>query len=412
MAACALVDILSHLRERVVALERSRERAPVALTGDGAGAFLGAPARAHVELLDDDGKPMTSAEAAERPKHHVIRGGKLYNINADTLRVMLERNNMYWATQLKVDRIDFRISKEDFAYTTLSDTALYRNTYLSSFFVNPPVVVDCYAGVGMDTISFMHNLMFTDELSIKKIYAVENNDDDDRNGRLIHNVQEYIRARDKVQPGALVPAGGDGLQSQIEFYLNGTELFFQNCRHFKKNAIEEIDLLYIDPPWTLPGKENKGLSGEATPMELLRFLFDTVFKHLIDSKIKVKVVCIKTRFKWEQCAPFIEMLSNYIQDERKRFAHVTTLSNKPFKNVYYFHVIKTVEAEYGEWHQSGLFKKTYGVKPRVTQNGEGGAVDEYQPPNDKYERPVPGARHEPDVPYRPGRDPMKRGKPG
>jgi len=390
---CVQGEILCHLRGRVALLEIAYE--PEA----GLDCELSARVQhAESEFLDDQGRPISEEEAKKKStgyRQQRIRGGKLYNVSEDTLRVMNARNNYYWATELRVDKIDFWISKDDIAYSTLSDTALYRNTYLSSFFVKPPVVVDAYAGVGMDTISFLHNLMFTEQMAVKKVYSVENEDDDARNERLIHNVHEYIRAREKEGPDVVVLPEDAGLHSQIEFYLNGTEEFFKNCRHFKKDPVDDIDLLYIDPPWTLPGKENKGIEGEATPQELLQFLFETIFQHLIDAKVKVRVACIKTRFEWDKCAPFINMLNRYIQDPSKRYAHVTTLWNKPFKGVYYFHVIKTVEAMYGEWGPSQLYRETYGRNPRV-RNDDSEVV--------AYGRP--GKGDDGSFKYRPSQDEM------
>lgn len=388
-----LLELLHHLRGRVSALEDY----------GGLGAVF--------QMLDDEGNPLENEATRYVQRGHgrkPINPGKKYRIPARVLERMVARNDQYWSQKLKSE-VHFKITERDFAFATLSDTGLYRNSYLSQFFLNPPVVVDAYAGVGMDSISFLFYLYYLHDVGLKRLYIVENDDDEDRNDRLIHNIHEYMRAKEGVEPGKVfVPSGDGGGGNEIDFYLNGTEKFFLNCRSFSKNAVDTIDLLYIDPPWTLPDMPNSGPDGEATPAELLQFLYDTIFKHVIESRVHVRVVCIKTRFTWEQCRPFIGILSQHISDPNKRFVHATTIKCQPFKNVYYFHVIKTVEAEYGDWEPSSAYKKVYGLNPQLEpgSSGSGQAVARVEPGEDEggYRRPPPGSGGRERNFYRPGKD--------
>ena len=313
--------------------------------------------RASVERIREDGEVEDDDDVTVLPgkSRRPYAPGKKYRIPAQKLQKMKNWLNVYWSTLLDTE-IHFKVAEQDWAYMTLPDTALFRNTFLSSFFFEPPVIVDAYAGVGMDSISFLYNLYWGSNEGIKMLYTVENYDDEARNQRLADNVQLFINKRDP------------SLQDKWRYHVEGTELFFKNCKTMKAHPISHIDLLYIDPPWEVPGGKNDGENGEATPTELLGFLYDTIFKHLIENEVHVRVVCIKTRFEWEKVAPFMDILKMHIHKKTERFTHCATVKNQPFKGVYYFHVIRTVEPEYGEWKPSKIFDYVYG-KDRAIENG-------------------------------------------
>lgn len=332
-----------------------------------------------VEILDDNGNPIPREEYERRQSthHQSGKGGKSYEIPDRVMDNIVKRSDKYWS-ELLGRKIHFDMSKIDVAYSTVSDTALFRNEFLKGYFLRPPVVVDAYAGIGMDTISFLFNLYYRNEKSVKKIYTVENYDSDEnkgRNNRLINNVQRFINVMDEKLAdearanGRASLSPGDFLASRIEFHLNGTEAFFKKCKNFKVDPVTEIDLLYIDPPWTLPNPyTNSGENGEATPDELFQFIYDSIFEHLIRQKIEVRVACIKTRFPWENVAPLLDLLEENIPDKKKRYSHAVTVECTPFKGTYYFHVIKTAEAEYGKWEQSDLYQWAYAT--RNIMNGD------------------------------------------
>ena len=391
----SLTEIMRFLHHRVCELEYVNILSAIDKTGV-------IPKFVRIEILDDIGDPETMEAFKSKTTTKPVRGVKPYVVTPEMMATINYRNNLYWSKELRTP-VNFQLAASDIFYNTLSDTALFRNTFLSKFFVDSPVVVDAYAGVGMDTISFLHNLGYNKLVPIKRLFCIENNDDRARNERLIHNVQEYIRARGQHTAHRRIMTSGQtyqpdseiGLEKVVDFYLNGTELFFKNCKKFKLYPVNEIDLLYVDPPWTLPDRPNSGTNGEATSSELLQFMYDTIFEHLIDSNVRVRLICIKTRFNWNECSPFIAMVNARIPDENLQFVHVTTLSNNPFKGVYYFHVIKTMEAEYGDYRQSDLFKETYKDKKKG---------DDYT----SYMRPEPGADQDKDTAYRPGQDPLYR----
>lgn len=317
-----------------------------------------------VEFLDEHGNKVDQKQGNNFEQHHVKRPGKEYDISVDTLIKINQENNDYWSYLLNKE-IDFEIGEIDVAYVTASDTGLIRNQYLSSLFLNPPVVVDAYAGVGMDSISFLYNLYWKDGHTIKRLYVVENGGEEEkeRNDRLISNVQKFVAARDMQTEGL------------VEFCLWGTENFFKECKNFKKNPVNFIDLLYLDPPWTVPGRKNSGKKGEATPQELMDYVYDTILKVLIDQKIHVRVVCIKTRFEWREVSNIIELLREKIKDPKKQFLHHSTIKCKPFENVYYFHSICTMEPEVGEWVETAVFEKAYHRLRRIRNKQKNRSVN-------------------------------------
>jgi hypothetical protein len=385
----ALFEILQHLRSRVCELESLHCVVDRGRRVDGLGV--------QVEILNNGGSVISEGEYEKHRSSAVAKPikGKPYKISKKTLDTIVANLNEYWDLLLGVP-VNFKMTEVDVAYVTASDTALFRNTFLSGFFVEPPVVVDAYAGIGMDTVSFLYNLYCRPEIGVKFVYAVENSDDYSRTSRLQHNLHEYIRAKEGIPENAMIPMTSDSLGGRVEIYPNGTEAFFQNCKNFKTNPVNSIDLLYIDPPWTLEGRPNSGANGEATPMELLEFLYDTIFKHLIRNDVHVKMVCIKTRFTWEQCKPFLDILRSHMKYKTDEFTHTATVENRPFKNVYYFHVIKTNEAANGKWQPSEYFQKAYKTTPqRGVEGGKDAShkivhhSEEGEKEVVKYERPTP-----------------------
>jgi hypothetical protein len=346
-----LYDLLVHLDSRLTCLESGPSRCERA-RGCGLGATF--------EVLDDEGNAITQDEfeAKQKAAPQVVLPGKRYTIPRDYLALMIARGDRYWSLLLGSE-VHFRLTEEDMAYTTAADTALFRNEYLKSMFLRPPVVVDVFSGAGMDTISFLENLYFKKDIGVKYVYAVENEDNPSRNLRLFHNVFEYIRAKEGIPYDAPIPTSGGSLGGRIEFYPNGAERFFQNCKFFKKNPVDSIDLLYIDPPWMVPGGRNSGKFGEATCEELLDFLYRTIFVHLQEHDIRVKVACIKTRYTWEECQPIIGLLREHMRRDVDEFTHTATIRNQPFRNVYYFHVIRSREADAYDWIPSDLYKTAY-----------------------------------------------------
>lgn len=328
-----------------------------------------------------------------------IRQPKKYNIPDRLVQKIMNYNDMYWSAILG-KQVHFQITKVDLSYMTTNDVALYRNCLLTKFFMDPPVVVDAYAGIGMDTISFMYNLYQKGDQNVKKIYAVENNDEKGRIERLAHNVHQYFDAMnprigdsepvEEYRDPKFTFESSDFINLRkktpsdtVEYHVTGTELFFKIFQkdYTKKPGDYDIDLLYIDPPWTLPAPyKNSGAKGEATPGELIQFLYDTVFEHLIEKQIHVRVVCIKTRFDWNNCEPFLDILRSHISEPEEMYHHEISIENKPFKNTFYFHVIKTRKALNVKYKRSKLFKKVY-----HESNGDGtySKADVYEIPEDK-----------------------------
>lgn len=388
MQSAEVTDIVRYLSARLRALERP--------------AGLGAV----IKILDDEGNSISDETYADKIRERKVssKPGKSYKIPQHIMQRIRDRTDLYWSVILD-QPVHFEQSEVDVAYTTASDVALFRNGYMSSFFFNPPVVVDAYAGIGFDTISFLYNLYFKNGDNVKRIYSVENDDDTDRNSRLIHNVTEFVRLKDEQ------------LAHRIEFFLNGTEKFFQQCKYFAVEPVDSIDLLYVDPPWTLPFRPNSGENGEATPQELLEFMYDTIFRHLIENRIRVKVVCIKTRFDWKHCEPIMDILRAHIKEPTEQFTHTTTVESTPFNHTFYFHIIKTLEAEYGKYQQSDVFKFAYGTGSekdrasfrdrhkvvRHTRDGPEVVADTHPGQDRAYQIPKPGGS--PDRPYRPSMDP-------
>lgn len=281
----------------------------------------------------------------------------------EKIQQMIDQNNRFWSEVISNHtgrrvQVFFHVEREDFECMTLGDCALYRNCFLATCFYDPPEVVDAYAGIGMDSISFLEHLYFPNLFganvvgapgNIGHLHCIER--DVDGTGvseRLTYNLKEYIQKK-----------GDPSISSLVKIHRHGTETFaanfVRNCN--SRGRLPIIDLLYLDPPWKLPDPyPNTGPHGEATPAELLNFLMRTLFHPILEQGITVNVICVKTRFDWDSVKPFMYLINQKLEH---KFQHVLTTKNKPFGGVFYFHVIRRVDEVFTTWKPSPFFNKIY-----------------------------------------------------
>ena len=107
-------------------------------------------------------------------------------------------------------------------------------------------------------------------------------------------------------------------------------------------------MLYLDPPWAIRGKT------ESSPQEIFEYLNSTVFSNLISNGIRPRVICIKTRFGWEDCKVIMKQVPDYF--------HVDTTHNRPFKGEYFFHTMVENRAEVSRWQHSAAYDKVHHQK--------------------------------------------------
>jgi len=286
-----------------------------------------------------------------------LLGTKGYNANypyrvpsvSDALTLFQKWFNDYWTSRTKT-KINFEIIEESRPFLSVTEPSMMRNMNLKRFFIEQPIIVEAFAGIGADTITFLYNL------APKKIYSIEHTSGMGGHPELARpfrtlkkNIDNYLKAFPDVDPTSvmLVP-------DSVESFMKRTELPY-------------ADLLYVDPPWILDGK-----TSECTPSELIEFLNTTIF-NITGRWFTPKVICIKTRFEW---AKFESALTEIASTQTKSaigydlsdYIRIPSdVEVQPFRGTYHFHIFlsKTVEDDV-YWVKSKTWYDTYeGGKPRV-----------------------------------------------
>jgi hypothetical protein len=117
----------------------------------------------------------------------------------------------------------------------------------------------------------------------------------------------------------------------------------------------QIDILYLDPPWTLPVETNAVTpleQKEATAEELVQWLDTQVFAPMFQRGFDPRLIVMKTRFGYEAMQKIQYRFGNY--------SHIETIKARPFRNDFYFHVLvnNSIYAE-SEWIPGDRFNKIY-----------------------------------------------------
>ena len=278
---------------------------------------------------------------------NTVLGGK-FRYSTETLNRMKAQYNAYWKDITGRD-IKFRFGENNVKFMTVTEPALKRNLMLRKYFVDDPVVMEPFAGCGADTITLIYNL------GARVIYASDMAE---------KFAVDYIKGNVKSFQEAIPESKYTRV---VLFKKSSAELF----RELTEETTEDgdiravhIDLLYLDPPWTLPGMQR-----EATPSELLQFLDDEVFKPMFERGFTPKVIVVKTRFGWKEMRDMMSQIQGY--------SHIDTIKFTPFKNEVNFHVLIVNRYTVSKWEPSQEYKYIYkgGEAPALPPPGEQRVID-------------------------------------
>jgi hypothetical protein len=224
--------------------------------------------------------------------------------------------NDYWKLVFGT-QINFEIIQESVKTMSMTEPAMKRNKFIKQFFTEPPVIFDASAGIGGDTVTFLHSF------APKKCIAVEHSTPHGEHPELSRtfrtlkkNVSNFLKAYPDIDPNSI-----ETVPDSIQTFLERTNYSY-------------IDLLFIDPPWSPDG----GLT-EYTPEEMIEYLNNTVFS-ITGRWFKAKIVCLKSRFPWDQFSAVMKYLPDYIRLE--------DIGAQPFKGEYHTHIFLKNEAS-NEW---------------------------------------------------------------
>lgn len=290
-----------------------------------------------IKLVTDTQQKQVSTIGASLRYEHVhdaVLGDyyRKYPIPPEKMKQIQDQYNAYLWTLTQNKEFHIKIAEPDVFIMTPLSFAISRNYLLSKWFPCNGTIVDIGAGSGTDTLSMVFHL------APSKVYAVEDDSNIMRNMRLKDNVKNFAKTYN-INP------------DKFEIFTEGAEHFFRSMRG------STIHLVYVDPPWVM-----KGQTHEATPEDIVRFVYDTTLKPMLEYDVNASIICIKLRYEWEKVSHMLDMINAKISDPSKHFRNIMQFQCVPFKRTIYFNVIKNNTADVSILKPDMIYDAVYNHK--------------------------------------------------
>lgn len=240
--------------------------------------------------------------------------------------------NSYWKIVTEGRDINFQFGADNLNHVTSIEPALLRNEALSKLLNYRPTIIEPFAGSGADTISFLWNMhpqtIYCTELSTENTISF-----------LKSNVERFQEVNKQ------------DTETHVVIMNSDASTFFTDVSE-DENADGDFlglhaDLLYLDPPWTLPGEKT-----EAVPARLVAYLQKEVFVPMYRRGFSPKLIVLKTRFPWEEMHKLMDKFPGY--------THASSMAFTPQHNKIYFHVLlNTSHYTVEEWQPSHEYWEIY-----------------------------------------------------
>lgn len=262
---------------------------------------------------------------------HFLGGDTVWT--EDKLKTAVDLFNYYLKLLLK-RYVDFRFQAKNIEFLTITDISLVMAQFVRNFFTYKPTVLEAFAGCGADTI------MFLGYTHPARIYCCET---DPENMELLKGNVARFREGDPKTANTAVTYHQ---QTAGEFITTLPEPKPKQIKD--QQDIVRIDVLYLDPPWVLPGTTT-----EATPDALTAWLDTEVFEPMSNRGYLPKLIVMKTRFGYEE----MKVLN---QTMYKQYSHIETIHSRPFKGEFYFHIlVNNTIYDYSDWVPGDNFNHVY-----------------------------------------------------
>ncbi len=296
--------------------------------------------------------------------HRQTLGGD-YRITKALLEKAIKIYNKYWYDITGVN-FGFKFGIDQYKFVTPAEFALKRNLLMRRMIgVDRPSVIEPFAGSGLDTVTMMDNLkpymmyccdsvgmeegrndfVYASEIRMGSGARLEGMDDGPkkRGGRGISAMNPFDYLPQNVKK--MQDSAPGTKRTQVVLFNMTAKQFFRVAKGstFKDVSGEpkafHADVLYLDPPWTLPG-----MSRESTADELVDYLDDEVIKPMLHEDIRPKLICVKTRFDWEEMRRVMGSVPGYL--------HEYTIEGTPFRSKINFHFLVSTDYDILEWEPS------------------------------------------------------------
>lgn len=272
-------------------------------------------------------------------KDEFVRQDHEYDITTGQLQTMVNQFNQWWLDVHGL-KLEFKFGMDEWKYVTPSEVAAARNDMLNQKFAalgiaTPIKILDVFCGCGSDLITFLSDF----QPPPKVIYGCDMKDG--RKHLSEKNYNNFKEAWNKKYSNTKFghQYNPRPINTDVEIKaLSVSDLIY------KEMLLGGVDLLYLDPPWTL----NAG-RGIAKPDELFEFLHREVFfpiSEYTNPVNKPKFVVIKTRFGSQEMGKL--KLDGYIFTD--------TLEFTPFNQTAYFHTLQSTTCWTDHlWHPSSKY---------------------------------------------------------
>jgi hypothetical protein len=250
---------------------------------------------------------------------------------------MVKQFNQYWF-DLDNKTINFHFGVEEYPFITFTEPALLRNDNLMAKMNSmgipvKPVIVEPFAGCGADTITFLYSM------DPKKIYVCDSNK---RVSTLLqHNVENFQDAMSYED-------------KRVDYFVGEAKDVYNQV----DTSVDEISLLYLDPPWVVEGIEGRGSGGEADNAQLIDFLVEQVFQPMSVKKIIPRLIVMKTRFNWKELSKVMDKLPTN-SEGHPQYVQTDTIYFKPLNRTVYFHTLQSTNVVLHQWKHSRIQDKVY-----------------------------------------------------
>ena len=275
----------------------------------------------------DRGRGFASGEKKEKTTEQKAR----------SVRFVQSSANVYLSEYLEWELGNFKVEMqyEDIKLVTDFDVGIYRNSIILDLMKQTPrmkkeidnrtlTIVNGFACIGFDMISFMIIFYYALVMSIEK---VESEEEKRRFESLTKNANEFraLQIRHGVKVGAPPILSNKSMKTHIKDNLKLALGEYNESSGYSKR----ISILYLDPPWTLPGETE-----EATAPKMIEFLAEHALRPIGAAGTFAFTIVFKLRHNWDTFSPIqVELDKLY-----PGYKLVAIIDAAPRGNVYYTYI--------------------------------------------------------------------------
>lgn len=192
--------------------------------------------------------------------------------------------------------IDFIITPLSQPYVSVLEACMERDRVLRPLFNERPVILDAMGGCGSDAVAMLLGL-YPRKYILCDHYDVGSDRQEREWNTVNHNLKRLRNAFDELRPP---PEGEKNDAPEVITVMMDCQKYIMQMPTKTK-----VDLLYLDPNWSISVKSNY----ELTPEGLIQYLNTKVIAPLKARDIQPQCIVFKTRWASTILEPFMRLLT-------------------------------------------------------------------------------------------------------